>query len=278
MSDEPPVRSADTTAVDADDAEAIAEAARTANADEAWVAERFSRRADDGGARDDLVLRFRPLADYLARRFSGRGEPLEDLQQVASMALVKAVDRFDPDRGVKFATFASVTIVGELKRHFRDTGWAVRVPRRLKELSLQVNSVVRDLGQELGRSPTVEEIARRAEVTQDDVLEAMDASEAYSTSSLDAPAPGGDEQMPGIDPGDEDETYELIEEWASVAEELRRVPARERKILYLRFIKDRSQSEIAEEIGISQMHVSRLLSKTLARLRESAGAQEGSEA
>ena len=198
---------------------------------------------------------------------------MEDLEQVAAMALVKAVDRFDPERGVRFATFASVTIVGELKRHFRDTGWAVRVPRRLQELSLRVTAIVRELSQELGRSPTVAEIAGRAGVAEDDVLEAMDAAEAYSTSSLDAPAPGDDEGGPRSDPGEDDDSYELIEAWVTVADELRALPARERRILYLRFMRDMSQSEIAADIGISQMHVSRLLSKTLARLREASGSE-----
>ncbi|MEX2439462.1 MAG: SigB/SigF/SigG family RNA polymerase sigma factor [Actinomycetota bacterium] len=271
MNGDPSGGAGSTEKLGAEDVEAVAHAERQAAADESWVAERFARRDADPAARDDLVLRFRPLAEYLARRFAGRGESVEDLEQVASMALVKAVDRFDPDRGVRFATFASVTIVGELKRHFRDTGWSVRVPRRLQELSLRVTTVVHELSQELGRSPTVTEVAARAEVSEDDVLEAMDAAEAYSTSSLDAPVPGGEDDGPRIDPGAEDDAYGLIEAWATVADELRAIPARERRILYLRFMKDKSQSEIAAEIGISQMHVSRLLTKTLARLRAAAG-------
>jgi RNA polymerase sigma-B factor len=256
-----------------DDAEAGATVAGgNVGAEEADVLELFDRRDRDPTARDALVVRFRPLAQYLARRFTGRGEAQEDLEQVAAIALVKAVDRFDAERGVRFATFASVTIVGELKRHFRDTGWALRVPRRLQELSLQVTSVVQELSQELGRSPTVTEIAVRAEVSEDDVIEALDASEAYSTSSLDAPAPGGDDASPRVEPGGEDETYELIEAWATVADELKQLPERERRILYLRFMRDMSQSEIAAEVGISQMHVSRLLAKTLARLRGAVGA------
>lgn len=236
--------------------------------DEDQDAAELFRRAQNGdaAARDDLFLRSRGLALYLARRFQGRGEPLDDLEQVASMALVKAVDRFDLDRGVKFSTFASVTIVGELKRHFRDTGWAMRVPRRLQELGLLVGQVAGELSQELGRSPTVAEIAEKAKVTEDDVLEALDSSQAYSTSSLDAPS--GDDEGPWMDPGVPDESFELIEGWASIADDLRDLPARERQILYLRFFKNKSQTEIAEAIGISQMHVSRLLAKTLTTLRQ----------
>jgi RNA polymerase sigma-B factor len=221
----------------------------------------------NAAARDELVLRYRPLAEYLARRFHGRGESIEDLSQVAFVGLIKAIDRFDTGREVKFSTFASVTIVGELKRHFRDTTWALRVPRGLQELGLQVSRVMAELSQTLGRSPTVSEIATRAGLSDEAVLEAMEISNAYSTVSLDAPADDGSTGL--HEPGAEDESYELLEGWASVAEAVKELPVRERRILYLRFFRGMTQTQIAEEVGISQMHVSRLLARSLTRLRES---------
>ena len=226
----------------------------------------FSRLPDDTAARDELVLRYRPLAEYLARRFHGRGESIEDLSQVSFVGLIKAIDRFDPSREVKFSTFASVTIVGELKRHFRDTTWALRVPRGLQELGLQVSRVMAELSQSLGRSPTVAEIARSAGLSEESVLEAMEISNAYSTVSLDAPADDGGSGVQ--EPGEEDEAYELLEGWASVADSIKELPARERRILYLRFFRGLTQTQIAEEVGISQMHVSRRLARSLAKLRE----------
>src|SRR3954471_24513046 len=150
----------------------------------------------DPGVRDQLIEAHLGLAEYLARRFANRGEPLDDLVQVASLGLVKAVERFDPGRGLEFTTFATPTIVGELKRHFRDKGWAVRVPRRVQELHLRMGTVVNTLSQELGRSPTIPEIARRAEVSVDEVLEAMEAGRAYRFSSIDAPAGDDDDRAP----------------------------------------------------------------------------------
>jgi RNA polymerase sigma-B factor len=229
--------------------------------------ELFARLGEDSTVRDELVLMHQPLAEYLARRFSGRGEPLEDLVQVAMVALIKAIDRYDPGREVKFSTYATATIVGELKRHFRDKGWALRVPRRLQETGLRVSRVVSELSQELGRSPTVNEIAERTGLTSEEVVEGMDTVHAYSTTSLDAPI--DDEGTTSAQQiGGEDETLEILEGWASVAPALRRLPARERRILYLRFFRGLSQTRIAEELGISQMHVSRLLSRTLRQLRE----------
>jgi RNA polymerase sigma-B factor len=174
---------------------------------------------------------------------------------------------------VQFSTFATVTIVGELKRHLRDRGWAVRVPRRLQELGLRVGKVVPQLAQELGRAPTVPEIAKRTAMSEDDVLDAMEASQAYATDSLDAPVSEDDDRVSGDALGTEDTRLELMEGWASVAPALERLPAREKRILYLRFFEDRTQTEIAEEIGISQMHVSRLLAQTLAFLREHVGGE-----
>ena len=241
--------------------------------DEARSEELFARLRDDASARDDLVRLHYPLVEYLARRFAGRGEPLEDLVQVASIGLLKAIDRFDSERGVKFSTYATPTIIGELKRHFRDKGWAMRVPRRLQEIGLQLSRVVSEMYQELGRSPTVPEIAERTGLTDEDVLEGMDAIHAHSIGSLDAPT-DDDGQTGAGRLGAEDETYELLEGWASVAPHLEKLPERERSILYLRFFRGMTQSQIADKLGISQMHVSRILSRTLLALREAVGASE----
>jgi RNA polymerase sigma-B factor len=225
------------------------------------------RESNDPAVRDRLIQSHLGLVEYLARRFSGRGEPLDDLVQVATIGLVKAVDRFDPEREVEFSTYATPTIVGELKRHFRDKGWAVRVPRRLQELNLRLDSVIGRLSQELQRSPTVAEIAEAAEATEDEVLEGLDAAHAYTLISLDAQLSqeglSYHEQI-----GDEDEALEGLEDRVSVGPLLRKLPPRERRMLYLRFFKGLTQSEIADQLGISQMHVSRLLAKTLAQLRE----------
>lgn len=232
----------------------------------------FERR-DDPAVREELVTIFYPLAESLARRFAGRGEALDDLTQVASIGLLKAIERFEPDRGVRFDTYAVPTIVGELKRHFRDSGWAIRVPRRLQERSLQIRQVMAELSQQLGRSPRVPEIAERAGISDDDVIEALDAVHAHSLGSLDAPM--GESQQNAADAlGFEDHQLELTEEWVNIAPLLRRLPSRERALLYYRFIADMSQSQIAETLGISQMHVSRLLTRTLAILRELAGETE----
>jgi RNA polymerase sigma-B factor len=228
----------------------------------------------DEAARDELVAVSYPLAEYLARRFGGRGEPYDDLVQVASIGLIKAIDRFEPERGVKFSTYATATIVGELKRHFRDKGWALRVPRRLQETSLRVSKVVSDLYQDFGRSPTVKEIAEHAGLSEEEVLEGMDTVHAYSVASLDAPA--DDEGTPAAaDLGAEDETFEILEGWASISPLLRQLAQRERRILYLRFFQGLSQTQIAEELGMSQMHVSRLLARTIRQLRESVGGRQG---
>ena len=217
--------------------------------------------------REELIEAHLGLVEYLSRRFAGRGEPLEDLIQVATIGLIKAVDRFDPDREVEFSTYATPTIVGELKRHFRDKGWAVRVPRRLQELNLQLGEIMGQLAQKLGRSPTVAEMAEAAGTTEDEVLEGLDSAHAYTLTSLDAPA--GDEDLALREQiGSEDETIELLEYRTSLLPLLERLPPRERNMLYLRFFKGMTQSEIAERLGISQMHVSRLLAKTLASLRE----------
>jgi RNA polymerase sigma-B factor len=231
-------------------------------------AELFDRLPDEG-AREALLIRHRPLALYLARRFQGRGESREDLEQVATLALLKAIDRVDPERRAKFPSFATITIIGELKRHLRDKGWAVRVPRPVQELSIRVSRAMGTLAQELGRSPTVREIGAEVEATEDEVLEAIDAARAYTADSLDTPT-AEEDTAPGERLAERDDRFERLESWQSVRPLIQRLPERERTILYLRFFEERTQSEIAQELGISQMHVSRLLSRTLAAIREGA--------
>ena len=225
----------------------------------------------DPGVRDHLIEAHLGLAEYLARRFSNRGEPLDDLVQVASVGLVKAVDRFDPERAVEFSTYATHTIVGELKRHFRDKGWAVRAPRRMQELYLRLGKLVASLSQEIGRSPTIPELAQEAGVTEEEVLEAMEAGQAYRFASLDAPAPGGDDDAGdslGSNMGEEDPGLVDAEHRAALSPLIETLPPREQTILHLRFFEGLTQSEIADRLNISQMHVSRLLARSLAQLRE----------
>ena len=220
--------------------------------------------------REKLVEQFIGLVEFLARRFRNRGEPLEDLVQVGTIGLLKAIDRFDLDREVEFSTYATPTIVGELKRHFRDKGWAVRVPRRLQELHLELTKIVGHLGQELGRAPTVPEIAKAAGATEEQVLEGLEIAQAYNTASLDAPIDSDDGGATSfVDQlGGDDDQLENLEYRASLAPEMEKLPERERRILYYRFYKGMTQSEIADLLGISQMHVSRLLNRTLIKLRE----------
>ncbi len=230
----------------------------------------------DRTLRDQLVTAHMGLAEYLARRFTNRGEPLDDLVQVAALGLLKAVDRFDPERGLEFSTYATPTIVGELKRHFRDKGWAVRVPRRVQELHLRLGSVVGNLSQELGRSPTIPEIAHAAEVSVDEVLEAMEAGRAYRFSSIDAPA--GDDEDRAQSPaaaqlGEDDTGLEEVEQRMLLSPLIASLPKREQMIIHLRFFRGMTQSEIAARLGISQMHVSRLLARSLTQLRDRAGAE-----
>lgn len=244
--------------------------------DRARTQELFAQLPDDPSARTSLVELHMPLVEYLARRFRGRGEPLDDLVQVASLGLLKAIDRFDADRGVEFSTFATPTIVGELKRYFRDKGWAIRVPRHLQEVGLQLAEAVPALAQELGRSPSLKEIGEVLGLSEEEVLEGMNAAQAYSLKSLDAPSGGGDDVGETISRlGSEDPALEHFESWATVAPLLAKLSDREREILSLRFVAGETQSRIAEQLGISQMHVSRLLAKTLATLREEVGSLDG---
>ena len=224
------------------------------------------RTAPEADARDQIALRFQPLAQYLARRFAGRGETVDDLTQVASIGLLNAIDRFDPDREVRFSTYATATIVGELKRHFRDKGWAVRVPRRLQELAVGLNRAIPSLSASLGRPPSVPELADHLDVEPEDIVEAMDAAQAYSATSLDTPV--GETGLTPMDTVGEDDPSSGIGRGMGVAGTLlERLPARDRHVLYLRFFRGLTQSEIAEDIGVSQMHVSRILTSTLDRLR-----------
>jgi len=219
--------------------------------------------------REKLVEVHLPLVEHLARRFRNRGEPLDDLIQVATIGLIKSVDRFDPNRGVEFSTYATPTIVGEIKRHFRDKGWAVRVPRRLQELRLALTSATAELSQQHGRAPTVAELAAHLRLSEDDVLEGLESANAYSTLSLDVPEQGEqDSPLVADSLGAEDEELEGVEYRESLKPLLAKLPLREKKILLLRFFGNMTQSQIAEEIGISQMHVSRLLARTLAQLRQ----------
>jgi RNA polymerase sigma-B factor len=219
--------------------------------------------------RSTLVELHLPLVEYLARRFRNRGEWLDDLTQVATIGLIKSIDRFDLERGVEFSTYATPTIVGEIKRHFRDKGWAVRVPRRLQELKLSLTKAIGELAQREGRAPTVSELAAHLQMTEEEVLEGLESANAYSTVSLDAPD-SGDEDAPAVADslGMIDEALEGVEYRESLKPLLERLPPREKKILLLRFFGNMTQSQIAAELGISQMHVSRLLARTLAQLRE----------
>ena len=219
--------------------------------------------------RDELVEMHLPLVEYLARRFRNRGEPLDDLVQVATIGLIKSVDRFDLERGVEFSTYATPTIVGEIKRHFRDKGWAIRVPRRLQELKLALTKATQELSQRNGRSPTVAELAGHLKLTEEEVLEGLESANAYSAVSLDAPD-GGDDDSPSVQDtlGITDEAIEGVEYRESLKPLLEKLPPREKKILLLRFFGNMTQSQIATELGISQMHVSRLLARTLTQLRE----------
>ena len=220
-------------------------------------------------ARDDLVRLHLPLVEHCARRFRNRGEPYEDLVQVGTIGLIKSVDRFDVDRGVEFSTYATPTIIGEIKRHFRDKGWAIRVPRRLQELRMQISGATADLTQSLGRSPTPSELAERIGCSVEDVIEGIESSNAYSTLSLDAGDSSDDGALSMLDTlGVDDAGLEHVDLRESIKPLLESLPAREKNILMLRFFKNMTQSQIAAEVGVSQMHVSRLLGKTLDHLRE----------
>jgi RNA polymerase sigma-B factor len=225
--------------------------------------------AHDGAAREALVRHFMPLTRSLARRYDRSSEPFDDLLQVASVGLLKALDRFDPERGHSFPSFAVPTILGEMRRYFRDFGWSVHVPRGDQERSLKVRDAQETLAGEYGRAPTVGQLAQYLELDTEQVIDALQATQAYEALSLDAPRPGAEEEAItyGDSMGREDERYELVELDATVVAALRHVPARERAMLRMRFVEELTQTEIAARVGISQMQVSRLLRRSLDQLR-----------
>jgi RNA polymerase sigma-B factor len=229
----------------------------------------------DREIRDERVHSHLGLAHQLARRFSNRGEAHDDLVQVASLALVRAAERFDPDRGVMFSTFAAASIIGEIKRHFRDRGWAVRAPRRLQEMVLEIGSATDRLGQQLGRAPTVPELAKEIGASTADVLEALEAGQSYRTSSLDARDREG--QTMGESLGSEDSGYVGVENHSALTKAMGTLSPRDREIVQLRFVDGLTQSEIAARLGVSQMQISRLLAASLRRLRSNIDARESTK-
>lgn len=227
--------------------------------------------------RDTLVTEHLPVAEHIARRFSHRGESQEDLTQVATLGLINAVDRFDPERGVDFLSYAVPTIMGEVRRHFRDTGWAVRMPRRLQELHLSVSSAISTLSQQLGRAPTPSELAEHLGIRKDEVYHGLEAGNAYRSASLDELLTATDEIPLGDAIGENDSELAEVENREAIRPLLDELDERERRILLMRFFRSMTQTQIAEQIGISQMHVSRLLARTLARLRERLETDEPSD-
>jgi RNA polymerase sigma-B factor len=226
----------------------------------------------DLAAREELCERFLPLARDLAMRYTYTDEPLDDLMQVASLGLIKAIDRFEPGRGTKFTSYAAPTILGELKRHFRDKGWSLHVPRELQERTLAVSHATETLSKELGRSPKVREVAEHLGCSPERVLEAQEAAASYEAASLDAPAARDDDESASLVDllGDTDDKYELVEDRQAIASTWAELPEVERQVLELRFMHDLTQREIGERIGYSQMHVSRLLRRALNRLETAA--------
>ena len=220
--------------------------------------------------RERIVQRCLPLADHIARRFDGRGESREDLVQVARVGLVNAVNRFNVDAGSDFVSFAVPTIMGEVRRHFRDNSWSVKVPRRLKELHLRLGTATSELSQRLGRAPTASELAQELGIDREEVVEGLVAGSSYNTLSIDSGGGGGDEDAPAIvdSLGDLDTALERIENREMLRPLLAALPERERTVLLLRFFESQTQTQIAQRVGVSQMHVSRLLAKSLARLRD----------
>jgi RNA polymerase sigma-B factor len=231
----------------------------------------------DLAAREQLIEQYMSLVRSLARRYSYRGEQLEDLVQIGAIGLIKAIDRFDVNRGVELTTYATPNIIGEIKRHFRDRGWSVRVPRGLQELNIQLSRLLEELTVQNGRSPTIPELAKAAGVTDEEVLEALESGRAYSSLSLSAGSGGGDDDGE-LDPleslGTIEHEYEVSEDRAVLEPGFRVLDERERKILHLRFFEGLTQSQIAQQVGISQMHVSRLIRRSLEKIREEIAAEQ----
>jgi RNA polymerase sigma-B factor len=232
----------------------------------------------DLAAREQLIEQYLSLVRSLARRYAYRGEQLEDLVQIGCIGLIKAIDRFDIERGVELTTYATPNIIGEIKRHFRDKGWSVRVPRGLQELNVQLSRLVEELTVQLGRSPTIPELSSASGAEEEEVLEALESGRAYSSLSLSTGSGLDDEE--GADPmeaiGSEEPRYEISEEWAVLEPGLQALDDRERMILHLRFFEGLTQSQIAQQVGISQMHVSRLIRRALERIREEIEVEEES--
>jgi RNA polymerase sigma-B factor len=235
------------------------------------------RRDGDIRAREELVSRFLPLAKRLAARYHTAGEPYDDLVQVASLGLIKAVDRYDVGRGVAFTTYAVPTIAGEIKRHFRDNSWAVHVPRGMRDRALRVHATMRELSERTGERPPKEELAERLDMSERQVDDALGALGAFDAISLDGPAYQGSEpdaQTRGDTVGSVDSDFELAEDRVTLEKALKQIPSRDRRVLQMRFVEDRTQSDIAAHIGVSQMQVSRILRRALERLRQAIEAPE----
>lgn len=228
------------------------------------------RNDKDPLAREELITRYLPLVKSLARRFASRGQSVEDLIQVGSIGLIKAIDRFDLERGVELSTYATPTILGEIKRYFRDKGWAVKVPRALQDLNVRLNRIMEQLTVELKRSPTIAELAQATGVSEEEVVEALESGRAYSSVSIYSGGANDDEEsLELLDClGAEEEAYEVFEQRRVLAPAMERLDPRERLILHLRFFEGMTQTQVAARIGISQMHVSRLIRKSIDNLRQ----------
>jgi RNA polymerase sigma-B factor len=247
----------------------------TSTTDSADLFVRWQQQGDQR-AREALVERYLPLARKLARRYSGAREPFDDLLQVASLGLVKAIDRFDSERGTAFSSFAVPTILGELKRYFRDLGWSVHVPRGAQEQALKVEEAQQKLTARSGRPPTVQQLAQYMELSVEDVLDGLETAAAHHSASLDVPRDDGESESGTLGDafGEEDGGFEIVEAHLTISTAARHLSARERRVLGLRFVGDLTQTQIAEEIGVSQMQVSRILRRALSRLRELTDADE----
>lgn len=249
---------------------------KTSSSKSAWdkqkTRELFRRYKEDGDmeAREQLVMSHLNLVRFLANKFKNRGEPLDDLVQVGYLGLLKAIDRFDPDRGLEFTTYATPTILGEIKRHFRDKGWSVRIPRRLQELSAKVNQATDTLTTQFQRSPTIQEIADCLDASVDEVLEAMESSSAYSSVPLEGTGSSENDDAPSVIDryGSEDNELAFTDDRLVIEEALKGFSPREREVIELRFLKGMTQIEIAEQLGISQVQVSRLLRRTLKKIQD----------
>ncbi|MFN2611982.1 MAG: SigB/SigF/SigG family RNA polymerase sigma factor [Solirubrobacterales bacterium] len=239
------------------------------NKDDRTLLSRYREEGDDR-ALEKLTERYMPLARRLAARYRYTNEPMEDLVQVANMALLKAIQRFDMERDAAFSSYAVPTILGELKRYFRDHSWSVHVPRDLQERAVKINKTVDGLSKDLGRSPSVMEIGEKLELDLEQVVEALEATQAFDAASLDAERPGQDGNMAtlGDTVGDEDPGYEMVEYGAAIQGTLSSMPERTRLVMHLRFVEDLTQAQIAERISVSQMHVSRIIRRALSDLRE----------